>query len=327
MTLRLVGTGSYLPEKILSNDHLSETLDTNHQWIFERTGISQRHVASSSETCAFMAGKAAQRALLAADLAADDIDLIIVASCTADQTFPSIACSVQKFLKFRAVPAFDLQAVCAGFVYAVSIASAFSQTGLYNNIMVIGVERMSSIVDWSDRSTCVLFGDGAGAAIFTKSNLQAIDSITYTDGSLGEILCTSGGVATPEVPNYIKMNGREVFKHGVQKMTSVAQEILQKNNLTIDDIAYFVPHQANARIIDFIAQKLGIDESKIVKTTNLHANCSSASIPLALDHLCKTTNLKQDYLTQKGLMMHKGLILTVGFGAGLAWGANLISLI
>jgi 3-oxoacyl-[acyl-carrier-protein] synthase-3 len=314
MTLRLVGTGSYLPEKILSNDHLSKTVDTSHQWIFERTGISQRHIASDLETCAFMAGRATERALKSAELLASDIDLIIVASCTSDQTFPSIACEVQRLLSFRSVPAFDLQAVCAGFVCAISVASAFAKDCSYSNILVIGTERMSSIVDWSDRSTCVLFGDGAGAAIFRKSSHQVIDSITYTDGSLGQILYTSGGVATPGRPNYIRMNGREVFKHGVQKMTSVAQEILQKNNLKVDDIAYFVPHQANARIIDFIAQKLNIPENKIVKTTNLHANCSAASIPLALDHLFKTSNLEN------------GLILTVGFGAGVTWGANLISL-
>jgi 3-oxoacyl-[acyl-carrier-protein] synthase-3 len=181
--------------------------------------------------------------------------------------------------------------------------------------MVIGVERMSSIVDWSDRSTCILFGDGAGAAIFTNAtSTKMIDSITYTDGSLGEILYTSSGTATPEKPNYLHMNGREVFKHGVQKMTAVAEEILDKNNLEINDIDYFVPHQANVRIIDFIAQKLGVSEDKIVKTTNLHANCSAASIPLALDYLLKNVKPQKN-----------SLILTVGFGAGLAWGANLIN--
>jgi 3-oxoacyl-[acyl-carrier-protein] synthase-3 len=316
MTLKILGTGSYLPKKIISNDQLSQTVDTSDQWIFDRTGISQRHVSSEYETCALMATEASEKALKASGLTALDIDLIIVASTTPDYTFPSIACQVQSSLNCRSVPAFDLQAVCAGFVYGISFASSLSRSYNYKNVLLIGVEKMSSIVDWSDRNTCILFGDGAGATILRQddSRHQLIDSILYSDGSLKDILYTTGGTSSEAIQNKICMNGKEVFKHGIQKMTDVSLEILRKNNLSIDDIAYFVPHQANVRIIDAIAQKVGIDEKKVIKTVDKHANCSAASIPLALDHLINHIKPKKDEL-----------ILTVGFGAGLAWGANIIS--
>jgi 3-oxoacyl-[acyl-carrier-protein] synthase-3 len=315
MVLRIVGTGSYLPIKVVSNDQLSEVVDTSDQWIFDRTGISQRHISSASETCCLMATIAAEQALGRSGLNASDMDLIIVASTTADNTFPSIACSIQHKLKCKAIPAFDLQAVCAGFVYGVSVASSLSKAYCYQNVLLVGVEKMSSIIDWSDRNTCILFGDGAGAVILKQEDHAAdiVDSIMYSDGSLANTLYTTGGLSFPGQQNKIQMNGKEVFKHGIQKMADVASEILSKNGLHANDIAYFVPHQANARMIDAVAEKLGVNESKVVKTINKHANCSAASIPLALD-----------YLSQKPTYQSRGWVLTVGLGAGLAWGANLI---
>jgi len=314
MTLKLVGSGIYLPEKIVHNDQLPKSLETSHEWIFQRTGICQRHISSDLETCAFMATAASKEALKNAGLTPADLDLIIVASTTQDMTFPSVACVVQNALGCRPIPAFDLQAVCAGFVFAISVADSLSRNSGYKNVLLIGVERMSLILDWQDRSTCVLFGDGAGAAIFSQNLSDNLDSnLLYSDGSFKDILYTTGGLAKSGEQNAICMNGREVFKHGVQKMAEVALELLEKNGLTSDDIAYFVAHQANVRIIDAIAQRMGVESSKVVKTTDKHANCSAASIPLALDHLIKTRN------TSKG-----ELVLTVGFGAGASWGANLI---
>lgn len=316
MTLRLVGSGIYLPEKVVHNDQLSETIDTSHEWIFERTGICQRHISSSLETCEFMASAAAEKALAHSRLRPSDIDLIIVASTTQDIIFPAVACLVQKNLGCRPIPAFDLQSVCAGFVYALSVADALSSSNNYKNVLIIGVERMSLILDWQDRSTCVLFGDGAGASILQKDHSSTLlNNLLYSDGNYNDILYTKGGIASMAEPSSILMKGREVFKHGVQKMAESALEILEKNNLSINDIAYLVPHQANARIIDSIAQRMGVAEEKVIKTIDLHANCSAASIPLALNHLIKTKN------PDKG-----SLILTVGFGAGASWGANLITI-
>jgi 3-oxoacyl-[acyl-carrier-protein] synthase-3 len=316
MTLKLVGSGIYLPEKIVHNDQLPESLDTSHEWIFQRTGICQRHISSDLETCAFMATIASKNALEQSGLTAADLDLIIVASTTQDVTFPSVACLVQNSLGCKVIPAFDLQAVCAGFVFAISVADSLSKNSGYKNVLLIGVERMSLILDWQDRSTCVLFGDGAGAAIFRQEPSDNLDSsLLYSDGSFKDILYTTGGIAKIGEPNTICMNGREVFKHGVQKMAEVALELLEKNGLTSNDIAYFVAHQANVRMIDAIAQRMGIEENKVVKTTDKHANCSAASIPLALNHLVNTKNV------------NKGdLVLTVGFGAGASWGANLIKI-
>lgn len=312
MTLKLLSAGSYLPKKVVSNDDLAQQVDTSDQWIFERTGISQRHIAGVHETCSYMAYKAASQALENANLAPQDIDMIIVASTTPDKTFPSIACSLQATLGCDNIPAFDVQAVCTGFIYGLSIASSFISTGIYKNILVVGSEKMSSIVDWQDRSTCILFGDGAGAAVVTYDNRELQDSIIHSNGSLGDILYTSGGGASCTTPNVVHMQGREVFKHAVYKMCEVSEKILVRNNLTINDLDYLVPHQANIRIIDSIRDKLGIEDEKIIKTIQYQANCSAASIPLALEDFLKQPNSKNK------------LIMTVGFGAGATWGANLL---
>lgn len=312
MTLKLLSAGSYLPKKVVSNDDLATQIDTSDQWIFERTGISQRHIAEAHETCSYMAYKAAAKALENANLAPREIDMIIVASTTPDRTFPSIACNLQAALGCQNVPAFDIQAVCTGFIYGLSIASSFVSTGMYKNVLVVGSEKMSSIVDWQDRSTCILFGDGAGAAVVTYDNRKLQDSIINSNGSLGDILYTSGGGAPCTTPNTVHMQGREVFKHAVHKMCEISQEILVRNNFTINDLDYLIPHQANIRIIDSIRDKLGIEDKKIIKTIQYQANCSAASIPLALDHFLQQPNSKGK------------LIMTVGFGAGVTWGANLL---
>lgn len=312
MTLKLLSAGSYLPKKVVSNEDLAKQVDTSDQWIFERTGISQRYIADAHETCGYMAYKAAIKALEKANLNSEDISMIIVASTTPDKTFPSTACNLQAALGCQNIPAFDVQAVCAGFIYGLSIASSFASTGVYKNILVVGAEKMSSIVDWQDRSTCILFGDGAGAALLTYDSRKLQDNIIYSNGSLSDILYTSGGGAPCTTPNAIHMQGREVFKHAVHKMCEVSQEILTRNNLTIDDLDYLIPHQANIRIIDSIRDKLGIEDKKIIKTIRYQANCSAASIPLALDHFLEQPNSKDK------------LIMTVGFGAGVTWGVNLL---
>jgi len=312
MTLKLLGAGSYLPEKVVLNDDLAKQVDTSDQWIFERTGISQRHIAGSHETCGHMAYEASSRAIKSANLSSQDIDMIIVATTTPDKTFPSIACGLQSALGCKNIPAFDVQAVCTGFIYGLSIASSFAATGMYKNILVVGSEKMSSIVDWQDRSTCILFGDGAGAVVVTYDNRKFQDSIIHSNGSLGDILYTSGGGASCITPNSVNMQGREVFKHAVHKMCEVAGAILVRNNLTINNLDYLVPHQANMRIINSIRDKLGIEDDKIIKTIQYQANCSAASIPLALDYFLKQPSSKDK------------LIMTIGFGAGVTWGANLL---
>ncbi|AVP87378.1 3-oxoacyl-ACP synthase [Candidatus Phycorickettsia trachydisci] len=312
MTLKLLSAGSYLPEKVVSNDDLAKQVDTSDQWIFERTGISQRHVAQAHETCNYMAYEAASKAIANSNLSSQDIDAIIVASTTPDRTFPSIACNLQAALGCNNIPAFDVQAVCTGFIYGLSIASHFVSTGIYKNILVVGSEKMSSIVDWQDRSTCILFGDGAGAAVVTHDHRKLQDSIIHANGSLGDILYTSGGGASCTTPNVVHMQGREVFRHAVNKMCEVSEKILASNNLTINDLDYLIPHQANIRIIDSIRDKLGIEDEKIIKTIQYQANCSAASIPLALEYFLRQPNSKDK------------LIMTVGFGAGVTWGANLL---
>jgi 3-oxoacyl-[acyl-carrier-protein] synthase-3 len=261
-----------------------------------------------------MASQAAKIALQRSGLSASDIELIIVASTTPDATFPSTASFVQHAIGCKPIPAFDLQAVCAGFVYGISVAEGLALNCNYQNVMVIGVERMSQIIDWQDRNTCVLFGDGAAACIFQPCATNPLkSSITYCDGTLRDILHTQGGATQKDLPYGIAMQGKDVFKQGVTKMSAVALELLNKNNLCAQDIAYFVPHQANVRIINAIVEKMGIAENKVVKTVEKHANCSAASIPLALDHLFNNVKPQANQL-----------ILTVGFGAGLTWGANLL---
>lgn len=314
----ILSTGSYLPEKILTNNDISLIVDTNDEWIRQRTGITQRHIADEGELTSDLAVEAAKNAMKNAEISANDVDLIIVATTTPDKTFPSCATIVQNKLKCKNAFAFDVQAACSGFIYAVTVADSLIKT---NNkikyVLVIGAEIMSKIVDWQDRSTCVLFGDGAGAVIMksetnTASSRGIISASLYSDGNV-DMLCTSGGISSTGSAGTIYMNGREVFKHAVDKLTALIEETLKHNNLKITDIDWLIPHQANIRIIEAVTKKLELLIEKVISTVDKHANTSAASIPLALDYAVKESKVKPGNLT-----------LLVSIGAGLTWGSVLL---
>ncbi len=308
MNSNFIASGSFLPPKIVTNDDLSKTLDTSDEWIFPRTGIKQRHIVEN-ETTAYLATKACENALKKADWSADSVDLIILATSTPDMDFPATASIVQREIGAINAVSFDIQAVCSGFVYALSTADLYLKAGKAKRVLVIGAERMSVLVDWTDRSTCVLFGDGAGAfALETQENASGIiDSILYTDGRLADILCAG----TPEHAKAY-MNGREVFRHAVSKMADVSKEILAKNNLSVSDVDYFIPHQANMRIIKSVGEAVGFSNDQVISTVRNHANTSAASIPLAFDDAVSKKIKKGD------------LVLMTALGAGLTWGATLL---
>lgn len=310
------GHGSYLPENIVSNEELSKTVDTNDEWIAARTGIRQRHIAKDGETTSVMAAEAARNALKNSGLQPEDIDLLIVATTTPDRTFPSVAVTVQAALGFNNAAAFDVQAVCSGFVYAVSIANNFIKAGQAKNVMVIGAEKMSSILDWQDRTTCILFGDGAGAIILKAEkdgNRGVIATQIHSDGRLQDILLTDGGVSSSATAGKIKMAGKEVFKHAVAKMSKGVMDILEQNNLSVSDIDLLIPHQANSRILDAIAEKLALPEEKVISTVAMHANTSAASIPLAIDEACKARKISES-----------DIVVLTALGGGLTWGTCLL---
>lgn len=315
MACKILGCGAYLPERIVHNAELSLSVDTNDEWIRSRTGILQRHIAGNDEYTSHLALKASQNALDDAGLKASSIDLIITCSTTPDNSFPSIASKLQGYLGLNNVPSFDLQAVCSGFVYGLHVADSLIESRKYRTILLVGAEKMSSLLDWSDRTTCVLFGDGAGTVIlqYSEDSSGIIDSNIYSDGRYFDILYTDGGVSTDGKSGKIKMKGREVFRHAVEKMSKSAEYILHNNNFTIDDVNYFIPHQANIRIIDAVIERLKINPSKVVKTVAQHANCSAASIPLALASLKSYANIK------KG-----DILLFTAIGAGITWGSVLI---
>jgi len=316
---RIIGTGSHLPEKILSNAELAKTVDTTDEWIVERTGIRQRHIAREGETTAILAYQAGEKALEAAGLEASDLDLIIVATTTPDNTFPSTATKVQAMLGMNGGAAFDIQAVCSGFIYALSIADNFVRAGQSKNILVIGAEVFSRILDWEDRTTCVLFGDGAGAVIVQAEECEEGDKIgilsthLHSDGKLRDLLYTDGGPGTNSTVGHVRMLGREVYRHAVTNLASVVVEALEANNLEKSDLDWLVPHQANKRILDSTAKKLGMNPDQVVITVDKHANTSAASVPLALDTAVR------DGRIQKGQ-----LVLMEAMGGGLTWGAALV---
>jgi 3-oxoacyl-[acyl-carrier-protein] synthase-3 len=311
----IVGSGGYLPEKVLTNLDLEKIVDTTDEWISTRTGIKQRYIAAENELTSDMAAQAGANAINDAGLTAEDIDLIIVATTTPDSTFPSVATKVQHKLGITKGAAFDVQAVCAGFIYALSIADSFIKTAQAKNVLVIGAEKMSAVLDWQDRTTCVLFGDGAGAVVLSaeKDNTTSgiIGSKILSDGRFGSILQTNGGVAENQSAGVIKMVGQEIFKHAVEKMSSIAADVLSENNLSINDLSYLIPHQANIRIIDSVAKKLQVPAEKLIITVDQHANTSAASIPLAL-------------AANKNKFKKGGLIALSAFGGGLCWGACLL---
>jgi 3-oxoacyl-[acyl-carrier-protein] synthase-3 len=310
-----VGTGSYLPEKIVTNRDLEATIDTSDEWIFSRTGIRQRHIAADSENTSDLALAASRRAIAAAGIAPQQIGLIVVATTTPDMVFPSTACILQAKLGISGSPAFDVQAVCSGFIYGLSTADQFMRSGDYEYALVVGAEVYSRILDWNDRGTCVLFGDGAGAVVLKRSDTPGIlSSHLHADGSYADILSVPGTVCGGQVSGrpLLQMEGNAVFRFAVRVLDDIVEETLTANNLQKADIDWLIPHQANIRIIQMTAKKLGMSMEKVVTTVDRHANTSAASIPLALDEAVRDGRIRDG--------QH---VLMEGVGGGFTWGAVL----
>jgi 3-oxoacyl-[acyl-carrier-protein] synthase-3 len=316
----LTGIGGYLPENLVSNDELSRRVDTSDAWITERTGIRQRHFAAPFETAGFMGAAAARVALAAAGVAAAAVDAIVLATSTPDQAFPATAVHVQAALGAHHAFGFDISAACSGFIYGLSVADAMIRAGQVNNVLVIGSEVYSRILNFADRGTCVLFGDGAGAVLLQARNTGRdgagiLSTHLHSDGRLADILYVDGAVGRPEKPGHLVMNGREVFRHAVNLLSSAVSEALSANDLKAADIDWLVPHQANRRIIDGVGKKLGLPASRVVITVDTHANTSAASIPLALWSA-----------VQDGRIKPGQLVLLEALGGGLTWGSALLRL-
>ncbi len=316
---RIKGTGSYLPEKVLSNADLEKMIDTTDQWIRDRTGIERRHIVGEDETTCDLAEMASRRAIEAAGINVDDIDLVIIATTTPDRIFPSTACLLQERLGIRKGAAFDIQAVCTGFVYALDIADKFIRTGSAKTALVIGADALSRIVDWSDRTTCVLFGDGAGAVVLSASDEPGIlSSHLHADGRYKDLLTVPAGISQgyDQVQNqsaFIHMNGPEVFKKAVNTLGQLVDETLEANQLEKSDIDWLIPHQANIRIITATAKKLKMPMERVVVTVQEHGNTSAASIPLALDVAVRDGRVKRGET-----------LLLEAFGGGFTWGSALV---
>jgi 3-oxoacyl-[acyl-carrier-protein] synthase III len=317
MTRRAViaGTGSALPVARVSNAELAERIDTTDEWIVARTGIRYRHIAAVGETTATLGTEAARRALEAAGIAANDIDLIVLATATPDQTFPASATKVQAALGIDDCIAFDVAAVCSGFLYALSVADSMIVTGAAQRALVIGAETFSRILDWEDRATCVLFGDGAGAIVLEARDGDAgvLASKLHADGRYNGLLYVDGGPSTTGTVGKLRMKGSEVFRHAVGNLASVLREVLDSAGLTAADIDWVVPHQANARILDATARKLGLPTEKVIVTVDQHANTSAASVPLALDVAVRDGRIKRG-----------DLLVLEAMGGGFTWGASVI---
>lgn len=314
----LVGTGSALPVRAVSNQELSERVDTSDEWIVERTGIRSRYLAGEGETTSSLATDAARAALAAAGLEPKDIGLIVLATCTPDQTFPAAATIVQDRLGCHGGIAFDVGAVCSGFLYAVSVADAMLKTGAADRALVIGAETMSRLLDWDDRTTCVLFGDGAGAIVLEAREVAEdgpgiLASKLHADGAHNELLYVDGGPSSTGTVGHIRMKGREVFRHAVVNLADVLGEVLADTGLTADELDWVVPHQANQRILDATAKKLGLPPEKVVVTVDRHANTSAASVPLALDAAIRDGRIKPG-----------DLVMLEAMGGGFTWGASLV---
>ncbi len=319
----LTGTGSWLPEKILTNDDLAKIVDTSDEWIRTRTGIRQRHIAAEGELTSDLATRAAERALEAAGREASEIDMVLVATSTPDNTFPATATTVQANLGItHGGPAFDLQAVCSGFVYALATADSFIRSGAADRVLVIGAETFSRILDWTDRGTCVLFGDGAGAVVLEAgegrgdiSDRGILSTRIHADGRQKDLLYVDGGPSSTQTVGHLRMKGREVFRHAVVRIAEVMEEVMEETGVGPDDIALFVPHQANIRILEGTAKKIGLDPDKVCITVDRHGNTSAASIPLALDEAVR-----------KGRVGEGDLVLLEAMGGGFTWGASLVRL-
>ncbi len=314
------GVGAHLPKRIVSNDEISKMVDTSDEWIRERSGIIQRHIADDSELTSDLGAAAAKQALIRAGIDPVEIDLVICATATPDRTFPATAVKIQAMLGVTKGAAFDVQAVCSGFIYALTIADTFLKTGQFKRALVIGAETFSRIVDWTDRGTCVLFGDGAGAVVLeaqpqhgTRDDRGILATRIRSDGRYEDLLYVDGGPGSTKTVGHLRMNGREVFRHAVQKISGVIEETLVETGYTADEIDLYVPHQANKRILDGIAKKLAVAPEKIVMTLDKHGNTSAASIPLALNQAFEDHRIKDG-----------NLVLMEAMGGGFTWGAVLV---
>jgi len=316
-----IGCGAYLPQRSLSNAELAKTVDTSDEWIVARTGISNRHIAADGELTSDLAYNAAVEALAAAGMAATELDLIVLATATPDETFPATATTVQARLGVTGIPAFDVQAVCSGFIYALAVADNFIKAGQARNVLVIGAETFSRILDWEDRTTCVLFGDGAGAVVLraeaTKGDAETaqrgiMSTHLHADGRHHDMLYVDGGPSSTGTAGFLRMRGKEVFRHAVGNLASVVGEALEANDLDADAIDWLVPHQANQRIIDHTVKKLKLQSEKVVLTLARHGNTSAASVPLALNEAVSDGRIKQG-----------DVILMEAMGGGFTWGAVL----
>jgi 3-oxoacyl-[acyl-carrier-protein] synthase-3 len=317
---QIIGTGSYLPARIVTNDELAQRVDTSDEWIRQRSGIRQRHVAAEGETTADLATAAAVKALEAAGISVQELDLIVLATTTPDDTFPSTATKVQARLGMHRGAAFDVQAVCSGFVYALAIADNFIKAGQAKTILVIGAETFTRILDWEDRTTCVLFGDGAGAVVLRAAegtgavtDRGILSTHLHSDGRERDILYVDGGPSTTQTVGHVRMAGKEVFRHAVTNLAGVVTEALAANGLDASAIDWLVPHQANRRILDATAKKLSLPVERVVVTLDRHANTSAASVPLALDEAVRDGRIQPGHL-----------ILVEAMGGGLTWGSALI---
>lgn len=309
------GTGSALPRTRVSNADLAQRVDTTDEWIVERTGIRFRHIAEDDETTSTLAIEAAKKAMQAAGFNSADIDLIIVATATPDQTFPATATIVQDALGCNGCVAFDVAAVCSGFLYALSVAESMIRAGSAKNALVIGAETFSRILDWEDRSTCVLFGDGAGAIVLSAEHGESgvLATRLHADGAHNQLLYVDGGAGTTGTVGKLRMKGREVFRHAVVNLSAVLKEVLEESGQSIGDVDWVVPHQANARILDATAKKLNLAPEKVIKTVDIHANTSAASVPLALDTAVRDGRIKVG-----------DLLVLEAMGGGFTWGASVI---
>ena len=313
----IIGYGHYLPKKILTNNDFLEFVDTSDEWIYTRTGIKQRHIVEKNEMTSDLALKASMMAIDCSSLKSNDIDCVIVATTTPDETFPSTATKVQNALKMKNIPAFDVQAVCSGFIYSLQIADSLIKCNKATKVLVVGAETLSKIVDWKDRRTCVLFGDGAGAIVLgaTEKKTGVLSTKLYSDGSWHDSLFSDGGPSKNQKVGKIRMNGQDVFKQAVNKLSEATLEALDDCNLNINDINWFIPHQANQRIISSTAKKLGINEQKTISTVRLHANTSAASIPLALSSSIENNTIKNN-----------DVLALCAIGGGLTWGSCILRL-
>lgn len=317
----ICGTGSCVPERVMDNHEIAEFVDTSDQWIRERTGVARRHIAEK-ETTVSMAAEAGRQSIEEAGVAPEEIDLILLATASPDQIFPCTACSVQERLGAVNASGFDLNAACSGFLFAYNTAQAYISSGIFQTVLVIGTESLSRLVDWKDRNTCILFGDGAGAVLLKAKSGTFYLPAAHSDGSGGEALTCNGtadihpfdrNAESESCPSYIHMNGKEVFQFAIRKVPQVIEEVLQKNNLAKEETDWFILHQANSRIVDAVARRLKVDIKKFPMNIQEYGNTSSASIPILLDEL-----------NRKGVLLKGQKIVLAGFGAGLSWGASIL---